>query len=81
MIRNEFTESWVGRENEIKPYPLQLNEVGAPASHRGRIEGDTKNGVLPCGQSAGLIDRVEEAGEVVQRLADQAAKILRELPR
>ena len=81
MIRNAFTESWVGRENEIKPYPLQLDEVGGPASYRGRIEGDTENGVLPSGQSAGLIDQVEEAGEVVRSIAAQAAAVLKSLPR
>lgn len=81
MIRNAFTDSWVGRENEIKPYPLQLREVGEPASHRGRIEGDVENGVLPCGQSAGLIDRVEKAEDVVRSLADQAAAVLKAFPR
>jgi len=71
MIRNEFTRSWEGREAEIKPYPLQLREVGEPASHRGRIEGDVVHGVLPCGQSAALIERVEQAGEVVAGIARQ----------
>ena len=28
MIRNRFTDEWASREHEIKPYPLQLNEVG-----------------------------------------------------
>ena len=35
MIRNDFTKSWEGRETEIKPYPLQLREVGEQASYRG----------------------------------------------
>ena len=39
LARNKFTESWVGRESEIKPYPYQLREVGEAASYRGRIEG------------------------------------------
>lgn len=81
MIRNEFTKSWEGREAEIKPYPLQLKEVGEPASYRGRIEGDLVRGVLPAGQSAALIDKVERAGEVVQNVARQAAYVLTRLPR
>jgi enoyl-[acyl-carrier protein] reductase II len=81
MIRNEFTRAWEGREAEIKPYPFQLKEVGEPASYRGRIEGDETHGVLPCGQSAGLIDRVERAGDVVEQIATQAAEVLSRLPR
>jgi enoyl-[acyl-carrier protein] reductase II len=81
MIRNEFTKSWEGREGEIKPYPHQLKEVGEPASYRGRIEGDVTYGVLPCGQSAGLIERIESAGEVVENIARQAGEILSRLGR
>jgi len=81
MIRNAFTESWVGRESEIKNYPIQLREVGEDASYRGRIEGDAENGVLPCGQSAGLIDRVEQAGDVVRNIAETAQAILASLPK
>ena len=81
MIRNGFTKAWEGRDGEIKPYPLQLREVGEPASYRGRIEGDVDMGVLACGQSAGLIDRVEAAGDVVRAIAAQAAAVLARLPR
>lgn len=79
MIRNAFTRSWEGREREIKPYPIQLKEVGEPASDAGRIGGDTVNGVLPVGQSAGLIHRIESAGEVVRRTAQEAAAVLERL--
>lgn len=81
MIRNAFTQSWEGREGEIKPYPFQLKEIGEPASYRGRIEGDVEMGVLPAGQSAGLIERVEYAGDVVRNIAEQAAAVLSRLPR
>jgi enoyl-[acyl-carrier protein] reductase II len=81
MIRNDFTKSWEGREAEIKPYPLQLKEVGEPASYRGRIEGDLTQGVLPCGQSAGLIERVEQAGDVVESIAREAGDVLSRLAR
>ena len=81
MIRNAFTKSWEGRDGEIKPYPLQLRAVGEAASYRGRIEGDLETGVLPAGQSAGLIARVEAAGDVVRNIAAQAAATLARLPR
>ena len=35
------------------------------------------NGVLPAGQSAGLIEEVLPAGEVVRRTVDEAAKVPR----
>jgi len=76
MIRNAFTRSWEGREHEIKPYPLQLKEVGEPASDAGRIGGDVEHGVLPSGQSAGLITAIESAGDVVRRTAEEAARIV-----
>ncbi len=79
MIRNAFTKSWEGREQEIKAYPHQLREVGEAASHRGRIEGDLEYGVLPAGQSAALIERVELAGDVIRTIAAEAARVLARL--
>jgi enoyl-[acyl-carrier protein] reductase II len=76
MIRNRFTASWEGREAEILPYPQQMLQVGAPASHRGRIEGDVEHGVLPAGQGAALIRGVEDAGAVVRALVAEARALL-----
>ena len=73
LIDNGFTRSWAGREAEIKPFPLQAMEVGHPASERGRIEGDVEAGVLPAGQSCGMIGDVVPAGEVVRRVVEEAA--------
>ncbi len=77
MIRNAFTQSWEGREAEIKPYPLQMIEVGNPASQLGRIEGDVEHGVLPAGQGAGNIDAVEPAGKIVEDIMAEAREVLR----
>ena len=77
LIRNGFTESWVGREAEIEPYPLQGMHVGHPASLKGRIEGDVENGVLPAGQSSGLINQVPSAGDVVRGIVAEADGVLR----
>ncbi len=73
LIDNGFTRGWAGREAEIKPFPLQAMEVGHPASERGRIEGDVEAGVLPAGQSCGMIGDVVPAGEVVRRVVEEAA--------
>lgn len=80
LIRNSFTDSWAGREAEIEPYPLQAMHVGHPASLRGRIEGDVENGVLPAGQSSGLIGGYPSAEEIVRTVAAEAETVLRRLP-
>lgn len=72
LIRNSFTESWAKRKESILPYPRQALEVGNPASVRGRLEGDTDWGVLPAGQSVGLIESVPTAGTVVHRIVQEA---------
>ncbi len=79
LIRNDFTASWEGREHEIEPYPLQALHVGHHASELGRRQGDTDNGVMPTGQSAGLIDDIVSAGEVVSDIVSEAARALERL--
>jgi enoyl-[acyl-carrier protein] reductase II len=76
MIRNAFTESWKNREDEIKPFPAQLQETGLAASVAGRMEGDTVNGVLAAGQGSGLIGSVKPAGAVVADIMDEARTVL-----
>ena len=76
LIRNDFTASWEGRENDIEPYPLQALHVGHHASEMGRRQGDTDNGVMPTGQSAGLIHEIRSAKEVVTEIVQEATKTL-----
>ncbi len=76
MIRNQFSDEWAARESEIRPFPLQLLHVGREASRLGRIEGNVDWGVLPSGQSAGLVDSVESAAVVVDRIMAEARAVL-----
>ena len=76
MIRNEFTNSWEARQDEIEPYPLQALHVGHAASELGRHRGDTDHGVLPAGQSTGLIRAVKPAGQVVRDVIAEAGAAL-----
>ncbi len=76
LIQNAYTASWEGREDDILPYPLQGQQFGHPASELGRHKGDVENGVLPAGQSAGLIHAVKPAGEVVRDIVAEAAATL-----
>ena len=76
LIRNEFTKSWEGREDEILPFPLQGMKIGAEAAKRARYDGLIEEGGAPAGQSAGLIHSVEPAGVVVERIMAEARAVL-----
>lgn len=76
VIQNAFTEYWSEHEDEIQPFPLQALRVGNPASTRGRLHGDTEQGVLPAGQSVGMIGAVESAGDVVRATVRQAREAM-----
>ena len=79
VARNRFTDYWAEHEADIKPFPYQLREVGEPHSVLGRMQGDVDMGVLAMGQSAGIIDEVQAAGDVVRNIISQARGILRGL--
>src|SRR6185295_13125093 len=76
--RNGFIERWAGRE-----WALRQRQAEALASVRdARQRGDIDEAPLSMGQDAGLIDDIPPAGEIVTRIAREAAAILTErLPR
>ena len=80
-IRNAFTREWERRTAEIQPFPVQAQRVGFPAAIQAREHGDVDNGHAACGQSAGLIRGIEPAGEVIERMVSDAARILASLGR
>ena len=78
LIRNKFTDSWVGREAEIKPFPIQSINYGFPLAEKARYEGKIEEGGMACGQSAGLIDSIKPAAQIVREVMDEARAVLRE---
>ena len=79
LIDNNYTREWASKEEDILPYPLQVRQFGEPASDRGRIQGDVENGVLPAGQSVGLIHEVKTAGDVVRDVVAEAEAALKRI--
>jgi nitronate monooxygenase len=70
-IRNRFTERWHGHEDELK---------GVAAEQRGRDPAgsdDPDATALYAGPAANFVDRVQHAADVVGRLADETAEVLR----
>ena len=79
LIDNNYTREWASKEEDILPYPIQVRQFGEPASDRGRIQGDVENGVLPAGQSVGLIHEVKTAGDVVRDVVAEAEAALKRI--
>jgi enoyl-[acyl-carrier protein] reductase II len=78
LVRNKFTDSWVGRESEIKPFPIQSVEYGFPLAEKARYEGMIDDGGLACGQVAGMITSIKPAGEIVRDVMAEARAALAE---
>jgi NAD(P)H-dependent flavin oxidoreductase YrpB (nitropropane dioxygenase family) len=72
--RNAFIKEWLGREGELR---RRSREV-LPQVQAARAAGDADRGTLLMGEDAGLIDSIEPAGALVERLAADAERTLRE---
>jgi NAD(P)H-dependent flavin oxidoreductase YrpB (nitropropane dioxygenase family) len=76
--RNRFIEQWLGREGELR---RRRREVSAQLQEAAQA-GDPDRGAIMLGQTAGLIDRVEPAADLVRQISREAESILRDrLPR
>ena len=72
--RTKFVEEWLGREPE-----LRRQRAAVRARLEAAVEaGDVEYQALWLGQSAGLVDSVEPAGELVRAIVAEAEAILRE---
>jgi nitronate monooxygenase len=72
LRRTRFVEEWLGREPE-----LRRRREAVWARLEEAEESDPDYGLMWIGQSAGLIDSILPAGEVVRRIVDEAEEILR----
>lgn len=76
--RNRFIEEWIGRENELRRHRVEVSARLREAA----TAGDPDRSAIMIGQTAGLIDRVEPAADLVREISRDAEAILRErLPR
>ncbi len=70
--RTRFIEEWLGREPE-----LRRRREGVWALLEAAEESDPDYGLIWMGQSAGLVDSIVPAGEVVRQIVVEAEEILR----
>jgi nitronate monooxygenase len=75
--RNAFTERWHGKEDALR---AAVAEEG-PKYAQAFSEGDPENTAVWFGEAAGLVDRIEPAGAIVERMAAQAAGRMQECAR
>jgi NAD(P)H-dependent flavin oxidoreductase YrpB (nitropropane dioxygenase family) len=70
--RTRFIEEWLGREPELRRRREAVRAVLEAAE-----ESDPDFGLMWMGQSAGLVDSVLPAGEVVRQIVVEAEEVLR----
>ena len=76
VIRNQFTEQWHGRDDEIIARREELDAEFAAAIGSGTSE----KSALWAGSASGLIHAVEPAHEIVRRVSAEAEQLLRRRP-
>ncbi len=76
LIRNAFTRQWDARTAEIKPFPVQYERVGRPASIQAREDGDVENGAAAAGQSSALIHEIRPVHDLISGMVAEAEKVL-----
>ena len=74
VARNRFVERWIGRENELRKHRVEV----AAGLQAARTAGDTDEATIALGQTAGLIESIVPAGEVVRRISADAEATIRE---
>jgi NAD(P)H-dependent flavin oxidoreductase YrpB (nitropropane dioxygenase family) len=76
VLRTPFIERWLGRDPEVQRLRSELRTVYDALD----AEEKPEDWFFWVGQSAGLIDSVEPAGEIVRRIVAEAEEILHSLP-
>lgn len=71
-VDNAWAQKILHAEAEGQPPEMILGMVRADSNERGMVHGDMDNSLLWMGQSAGLVDDVPSAGELVARMVAQA---------
>ena len=73
LLRTRFVEQWLGREPELRRRRDEIREKLIQADEAG----DAEYALVWIGQSAGLIDSILPAAEVVREIVRDAEEILR----
>jgi nitronate monooxygenase len=73
VLRNDLVKEWLGRETELRTDVAPVAERYAEAA----IAGDAAVAATIVGECVGLIDKIEPAGPLVERIAAEAERLLK----
>ena len=76
--RNRFTEEWNDQEAELRDRKTELAK--ARAANPSATPEDPETREVIYGQSAGFVNAVRPAAEVVRSISEEAERILRSRP-
>jgi NAD(P)H-dependent flavin oxidoreductase YrpB (nitropropane dioxygenase family) len=74
-LRNEWTDSWASRTQEVSAFPAQYAVAGTRVE-TGYQDGDVRSGMMPAGQGVDLITRVLPAHAIVDEMVSDARRLL-----
>jgi enoyl-[acyl-carrier protein] reductase II len=80
-ISNEYSEEWEDRKDELQPFPAQAvhSMTQGVMDYMGVTERfDVNRTFLPAGQSAGLINEIKPAAEIVHDIVEEAQRVIEE---
>jgi len=72
VLRNRFTETWHGHEDDLRAAGEDVSREWS----EGWTAGDPRRANTFVGEAVGLIDAIEPAGAVIERMTTQAATLL-----
>ena len=77
--RNRFTDDWSGREQELRGRREEM--APPPGTNPFEAPPDPETSPVLYGQSAGFVNAIRPAAEVVRTISEEAERILRSRPR
>ena len=76
VLKTPFVERWHEHVEDVRRQAASIQEELMSALRGGR----GSEYLAPTGESAGLIDEILPAGEIVRRMVQDAERVLRDLP-
>jgi enoyl-[acyl-carrier protein] reductase II len=75
-VKTKFSRALVQREKDGIT-PEEFEELTVGALRKAAVDGDIAEGSFLCGSIAGMIERVQPAGEIIEEMFKQAQKLLK----
>jgi enoyl-[acyl-carrier protein] reductase II len=79
-LRNRLTRQMMTLESEGRA-PAEIEQLGVGRLRRAVVDGDVEEGSVMAGQSAGLVQRIQPAAEIVRELVQGVPGVVERLTR